>query len=569
MMSKRKTKGGFSKVLRLASVLQKCNGKAALGDSNALISPKAAKAFGYIGLILLTVLLIVGLWFLEPVVALIIPIPSIVQTLMMILFLLSFILAVKNIVTVLYTADDLPVLLPMPFSASEIVTAKLMVSSKFPLFLSLVLMNAVGLGFGLRAGMGATYIIGTVLSSVLIPVSGIALATLLVVIIFRVFGFIRNRDITMVLGGVFTLLFTLGYIFLNNQLQNSKSTQAVATIFSGVAGASRGFPNLSFMADFMFDGSIIGLLISVGITALVIILALLAVKLFYLATALSMQNTGTKKKAVVKGSLGSKKKANALKALFTYEARSARRNPAYLIYGFAMSFIWPLFMILPIVFGNGSFAKELKLPLDPTTTLFCSLFLGITASDFACGFNNLPITAFTREGNTFSALKTMPIDFRDYYKSKRNFSLLICSLGSAAYILILGIANIATGFVPIECSWMFLYSACISLLTNLIIINCMLLKNARKPYLTWDSETEFSRKLSWVNVISIIVGAIAMIALMVGMIVIPLNRTFELPAFSTIVAVVSAVAAVILIVAAFAVNRAAVKKAERLLSAVD
>lgn len=64
-------------------------------------------------------------------------------------------------------------------------------------------------------------------------------------------------------------------------------------------------------------------------------------------------------------------------------------------------------------------------------------------------------------------------------------------------------------------------------------------------------------------------GSIAMIALMVGMIVIPLNRTFELPAFSTIIAVVSAVAAVILIVAAFTVNRAAVKKAERLLSAVD
>ena len=94
-MNKRKTKGGFAKVLRLASVLQKCNGKSTLGDSNALISPKAAKAFGYIGLILLTVLLIVGLWFLEPVVALIIPIPSIVQTLMMILFLLSFYLGSK------------------------------------------------------------------------------------------------------------------------------------------------------------------------------------------------------------------------------------------------------------------------------------------------------------------------------------------------------------------------------------------------------------------------------------------------------------------------------------------
>ena len=104
------------------------------------------------------------------------------------------------------------------------------------------------------------------------------------------------------------------------------------------------------------------------------------------------------------------------------------------------------------------------------------------------------------------------------------------------------------------------------------VLYCIIMQIKEAVYLI--QVEHFSKKYgdnTVVNDISFVAkdGSIAMIALMVGMIVIPLNRTFELPAFSTIIAVVSAVAAMILIVAAFAVNRAAVKKAERLVSAVD
>ncbi|MBQ2358786.1 MAG: hypothetical protein II395_08605, partial [Ruminococcus sp.] len=131
MMNKAQTKGRFAKLLQLASVLKKCNGKQA-SYSKALITPQAIRIIAIAGLVLLAAALFALFFFLEPVIVKFLPVVSITESLMLILMMLSFILSVKNIVTVLYTADDLPVLLPMPFSAGQIVSAKLIVASGFP-----------------------------------------------------------------------------------------------------------------------------------------------------------------------------------------------------------------------------------------------------------------------------------------------------------------------------------------------------------------------------------------------------------------------------------------------------
>lgn len=554
MNNKAKKTGSFKKVLKLISVLQKCNGKAVVGDSNALISPKTAKIIAAAGIVLLTGLLTVGAYFVEPLTAKLFALQDFTKSLMMIMLLLSFILSIKNIVTVLYTADDLSVLLPMPFSEGQIVAAKLAVSLRFPIILSLILINSLCLGFGLSAGMGAAYIIGTMLSSVLVPITGLAIAVLLVVIVFRVFGFIRNRDITIALSGVFTLALTIAYIFVSNNLQDGKSAQAAAAVFSALSSVSGGFPNIAFMTRFMFSGDALGLLISIGISAAALMLAMLAVKLFYLSTALSMQNTGANKRAITKDDLRDSKKVSVLKALSSYEAKSTRRNPSYLIYGFAMTFIWPLLFVIPLVIGNNMPISEIRFPLDIRTSLLGALFLGLTASCFACGFNVLPITAFSREGKNFDMIRTLPIDFTAYCKSKRDFSLLICSLGSVGYIIIAGIVCAAIGVVPTTDCWTFLYGAGISFLMNLIIVDCMLLKNSRKPRFDWDSETELSRKLSWINIVAVIVGVITLVALLLAAVL-----STMAPIMTVMLA--SIIFAVIVICLAAAVNKSAIKRA--------
>ena len=516
----KKSTGSFSKIRTLITVLQKCNGKAFIGDDNALISPKAAKVLVYCSLLTLTGILSLGVYFVHPYIAWFISIKGLTQALMLLLLILSFVLAIKDIVVVLYTADDLALLLPMPFSASQIVWAKLAVVSAVPLILSFIILNSVCLGFGIREGIGASFIIGTVLSSILIPVTGIFAAALLVVIVFRIFGFIRNRDIIVGLGGIFTFGFTIAYIYFSNHFGSEGSGNATAALhaFSSVSAA---FPNIFFMNRFMFEESIPGLLFSLAATAAVIVLAMLAVKAFYFNTALSMHNTGSRKKAVSEASLRRVRKSDVLMALTAYEAKSSRRNPAYMIYGFAMSFLWPVLFALPFVFGNHSLFSSIVFPLDTVPALISSVSFAMTASCFSCGFNILPGTAFSREGSNFCVIRALPVDLENYYKSKRNFSTLICSLGSVLYVVILGIACIAAGAISIGNSWTILAGACVSFLLNLTFINILLLTDSRKPRFDWDSDTEFSRKLGVINVIIIAIGVFMLMAFIAGLIVIP------------------------------------------------
>ena len=137
----------FKKVLGLIKVLRKCNGKTVLGEGT-LISARAAGILAAAGLTILAGGLFLGMYLLEPAAASFITAGGLAKMLMMILLILSFVLAVKDIVTVLYTSDGLELLVPLPFSASQIVLAKLAVASRFPVILSLILMGpceAVGL----------------------------------------------------------------------------------------------------------------------------------------------------------------------------------------------------------------------------------------------------------------------------------------------------------------------------------------------------------------------------------------------------------------------------------------
>ena len=557
-MINKKTMGNHSKVRKLITFLQKCNGKTVIDEGSALISPKAAKILVYCGLLILTGALFTGAYLVQPHIAWIIPAQGLAQTLMLILLVMCFVLAIKNIVTVLYTADDLELLLPLPFSANQIVMAKLCVVSVFPMVFSFVVLNSICLGYGIRAGAGVTFIIGTVLSSFLIPVTGIAPATVLVVIIFRVFGFIRNRDITVAIGGLFTLGLSIAYTFIGTRLRQGDSGEAAAVAFSAASSVSTAFPNISFMNRFMFEGSVSGLLISLAATAAVITLAVLVVKAFYLKTALSIQNTAAKKKAVTKAELRNVKKNNVLKALTSYEARSSRRNPAFLIYGFVMSLLWPVLFALPLILGNNNLIKGIKVSFDTRSALLGTISFAVTASCFACGFNVLPGTAFSREGKCFGTIRALPVDFKDYYRSKRNFSLLNCSLGSVFYVIILGIVCVAGGFIPVRDSWIILAGACISFHLNLIWINFMLLYNSRKPRFNWDSDTELSRKLGLVNIIAILAGVIMFVLFLTSTVLLPMLND---PGITRIILIILAAAALLIIVLSYAVNGFCVRAA--------
>ena len=556
MMMSEKPPVSFSKVKKLITVLQKCSGQAVIDGSSALISPQAVKLLVYGGLLALAAALFAGVYFIQPMLAGFIGLRTLTQALMMILLIMSFVLSVKDIVTVLYTADDLALLLPMPFSADQIVLAKLAVVSVFPVTFSVIVLNAVCLGYGIRAGAGVPFFIGIVLSSVLIPVTGICAAALLIVVLFRLFGFIRNRDITVAAGGIFTFALSFAYIFINRAgREGAEGTAAAAGLLSSAASV---FPNISFMSRFLFEGSISGLLISLAFPLVLFAAAVCAVRAFYFDTALSMKSTGTGRKAVSKDMLHGVKKNGALKALTAYEAKSARRNPAYLIYGFAISFLWPVLVILPLVLGNDSLLAGAVFPLGTMPALLAILSFAAAASCFSCGFNILSGTAFSREGSSFAAIRALPVDPSDYCRSKRNFALLICSCGSVLYVAAAGIAGVAAGWIALRDSWIIPAGAFLCFLLNRIFIDLMLLKNSKKPQLNWDSEAELSRKLGVVNVMIIVAGVFWVAFFMAPL---ALGELLNSPSVARIILIVCSAAGLLILILAILIDQFALKAA--------
>lgn len=553
------TGASFSKVKKLITILRKCNGKSVFDNGGSgLISARAAKALLYCAVAVMAAVLFAGAYFVQPMIGTFISARSLSQVLMMGILVVSFVVAIKDTVNVLFMTDDLELLLPMPFSAAQIVMAKLAVIGSFPVTLSVILLNGISLGYGIREGVGATYVIGVVISSVLLPVTGISAAALLIVVLFRLFGFIRNRDITVAAGGIFAFGLTIAYIYITNGL-NEENAGRAAEALNALSSVSSMLPNIAFMNRFMFEGSVSGLLTSLAFPIVLIVLTALAVRAFYFDTALSMKSTGSKRKAVSRDMLQGTKKSSVRKALTSYESKSARRNPAYLIYGFVVSFVWPALFVLPLILGNNTIFDQVQVPLDTITSLLVFTSLGACASCFACGFNILPGSAFSREGGGLRAIRSLPIDYTDYCRSKRNAAMRVCVCGSVSYVIITGIAGLVAGFVPLKCWWMVPASACICFLLDVVFIDLMIYKDSRKPHLDWDSETELARKLGVINLIIIILGVLLLIIFMGGMVFGSLLSTPTPARIVMIICAAVSLAAVILaiVIDKFALNAAA------------
>ena len=551
----------FSKVKKLITVLRKCNGKSVIGDDGSgLISPRAAKALLYIGIAAAAAAIFAGAYFVQPKIGGFISARSLAQMLMMVILIMSFIVAIKDTVNVLFMTDDLELLLPMPFSADQIVMAKLAVISLFPVAVSVILLNGICLGYGVREGAGVTYMIGIMISSLLLPITGISAAALLIVVLFRLFGFIRNRDITVAAGGIFAFGLSIAYIFISNGLRG-ENTGGAAAALGLLNSVSSAFPNIAFMNRFMFEGSISGLLISLAFPIVLIALTAAAVRAFYFDTALSMKNTGSGKKAVSREMLQNRNKISAVKALTSYESKSARRNPAYLIYGFAVSFLWPALLVLPLILGNSSLVEHVQVPLGTVQALLAFTSSAAAASCFACGFNILPGTAFSREGGSLCALRSLPIDYTDYCRSKCNFALRICVCGSAAYVIAAGIVSLVAGFIPFKSGWIIPVSACICFLLDVIFIDLMIYKNSINPQLNWDSETELSRKLGVINLILIAAGVVLLVVLIAALAIGPLLDAA--PAAGRIIVIVCAAVSLAVIILAPVINKFAIAAAAK------
>ena len=207
----------MNKLWALTKVLFKTNMFA--GSDNAKNKGKKSKTVSYVAIAFLVVFVIAFLGVpiimtidsilemspLENVfIALILPLAGVT----------TIVFSVFSIVSVFYLSKDSDYLLPLPLAPKDIMLSKFIVSlmSEYYILFMFILPCLVGIGVGIDAGV--MYYLYTGAIFLLLPIIPSVIVALIVLVITRFTGVLKNKDLFMYISIFLILVFALGYNFI-------------------------------------------------------------------------------------------------------------------------------------------------------------------------------------------------------------------------------------------------------------------------------------------------------------------------------------------------------------------
>lgn len=479
----------MNKVFTLSRVLRKC-GKA--GDDSSGSQKKQSDVITIVFCIIALILLfLLGKIVADSKGA--IDINAVVPVLCFFVGLILFFLGIIRLINGLYMSSDLGILTTMPFSSFELAVVRLINASYLHFGISFVTLLPFTLAYGIFASAAPIFYIGMVISAILIPIFSTCLSAVVVMFFFTVFRWARNKDLISIIGVMFSLLLCCGIIYAENKGMNAGSNvdiQAVITqVLSMFINYTKIIPPVYFLGLFIKDQNFLNLLFALLITLASFLLFFVFSKLFYLKGALAMQTTLSNNKVLdEKALIKATKKHSPVNSYVKKELRMLRRNPAYLMNCFIMTFVWPIFfLIIMAVGGNSIFQMAADPQFFGSSSFLMALGFGLFIPSFITSLNYIGVISISREGQSFFYMKSMPITYHDQIKAKRRVALLICNLGTTLYIFI-GLTIFA--FLGRIAFWAPLYAAVVSFLINFILVDIQMMRATASVNLDWDSETQ-------------------------------------------------------------------------------
>ena len=404
-----------------------------------------------------------------------------------------FLFGIFYIISTFYFSPDVEYLLPLPLRPKQILGAKFLVVTLYEYLTSAVIYLPMLIAYGVRMGSGLLYYLYGLILFFLMPITPLAAASVLVMLIMRFTNLSRHKDAFKILGGVLAIFLGLGInVVLRNVMGTMSPEQLMELIQQGnnslIGVASSIFPTGRWGAEALINSSGIAglwnLLLFAGFSVAVYAILLWLGEAIYLRGVVGLSETGSKRskmnqreleKSAVKGSVVRTYTIVELKLLF--------RTPVYFVNCVIINFIWPVFFVFPLLFQG----KEANVIYELTGQLNKPGIEGmILAGSFALalflgGTNAVAPTAISREGQELFVKKYLPVSYKQQLTAKvlPGFILglvAICMMVIFAVFLFrmslwLGLLILATAWLPI------LFTCCTGVLIDLY-----------NPRLDWDNE---------------------------------------------------------------------------------
>lgn len=417
--------------------------------------------------------------------------------------LATLVFGLALVMSVFYMSRDIYNLLPLPLSPWQIVGAKFSVTLAYEYLTEVVLLGPAFLGYGVASGAGILYWLFAVAALLTIPVLPLIYASVLSMLFMRIFRRVANRDFINVVITVLMLVFVISFSTFSGSMsgytQESVMEMLTASDNSLLGVMSGFFPLFIFLEKAIVNADILQMLLY-----LLCLLAVAAVFLFlaqklYFAGVLSISETSSKRRKISVTMREKLTRSNGvLKSCVQREWRVLFRTPTYFLNCCLITFSWPVFMVLPVVFSLIGSGKDqvsgeqvmtslsgMTAAMNTVSAAALALIVTYGITVFITSMNFTSGTAISREGRSFFFMKLIPVPYRTQIQAKVICGLILSLIGTTFYAAILFVVFILLfGLPPLSLVFMILITFGINLLINMIQIWVDLVS----PKLEWESE---------------------------------------------------------------------------------
>lgn len=425
----------------------------------------------------------------------------------LIVLVLSFFTAIISLLNILFTffsvnfflnlSTSEEYIITLPIKDSTLFSSKIIVISILNGFFFFLLNLILFISYGIVEKLSFDYYIIFIIDSSLIVFFSSLLAIALSLLLVNIFKFLKNKDLITYLSIFVFLPILVGYnLFFQNLIQNSSimkdalfnvlnkgyNTIKIIKVILGPINLFNGFI-VTTLVKVKTIYRFIYLLIQIGILILFFKLILIIFSPIYKKLLLM---TGIKKEK--KGKNGFKKKfifkqKHSFLALLKKEVFTTYREPTYFLNGPFVIVLMPLILGITFYFqskNSPDINNLLSILINNTKNSGLFFSIAIVASFLIGDFSSITSTAISREGKSFSILKSLPINPKEFIISKILHGLILTTFGS----LLIGIFLF---FLTKISFLLILFVIFISVISSIIFHIICLSLDLGKPKLNWDN----------------------------------------------------------------------------------
>lgn len=399
-----------------------------------------------------------------------------------------FFFGVFYVVSVMYHADDVSILLGLPLRPYQILGAKFITLVIYEYIFESIILLPMLVAFAIKSGFDALFIIYSVLLFALLPIIALVMASVIVMLVMRFTRFGKNKQVFNFVGGIIAIALAVGFnVAIQTSVNNVSAEQIIAMTTGGSSLTelfSRIFPGIGFASAALSESASLAglwnLLLFVLCTAAATALFLGLGQLLYFKGLAGVTESSAKRKSLSSEAFAkSTARTPVSKAYVIKELRLLVRSPIAFLNCVLINFVWPV-IILVMLLGGGQMTMLKPVIASMNGGLLLAILVGMGA--FVSSGNAITSTAISREGKTLYVTKYIPVSMGKQLAAKAMSGILLSGIA----ILLMCVMAVVLGAEL----WVAVVAFVLGLVVSVAGAYAGLLIDAAHPKLSWMNEQQ-------------------------------------------------------------------------------